>query len=199
MLYVRILAHGNYTCHSKSQLVHLNLPDDSEVVILRADLRMWQACMSERAAMGCAMLPSGTGPSLATYVLESADATIRCRLQLNILVLESVSQRFDMPSATLSSQRGNSIMRGHGLVGFNDDNGAENRVASQWLDLWYRRSWTPAQALSRHIVQKAIAVYLIDLHIGAQCGDSFKHAYYPAYTCEREMAIVSREPQGSAR
>jgi hypothetical protein len=50
-------------------------------------------------------------------------------------------------------------MHGHGLVSFNDDNGAEKRAASQWLNLWYRRSWTPAQALSRHIVQKAIAVH----------------------------------------
>jgi hypothetical protein len=87
-------------------------------------------------------------------------------------------------------------MRGHGLVSFTNDNGAENRAASQWLDLWYRRSWTPAQALS-HVVQKR-SLYL-ELHIGAQCGGSFKHAFYSGYTCQREMAIVSGEPQCSAR
>jgi hypothetical protein len=51
-------------------------------------------------------------------------------------------------------------MRGHGLVRLTDDNGAENRATSQWLDLWYRRSWTPAQAFS-HVVEKEIAVHRV--------------------------------------
>jgi hypothetical protein len=71
MLYVSILAHGNYICQSQSQSVHLNLPNDSDVVISCA---LDQAC-GKRERAPCD---------------EMCDATIRHRSRSATLVLESV-------------------------------------------------------------------------------------------------------------
>jgi hypothetical protein len=79
MLYVSILAHGNYVCQSESQLVYLNLPNDSEVVISCV-----QTCACGKHERACCD--------------GMCDATIRHRSQLGHICLGVCKCYHPMPA-----------------------------------------------------------------------------------------------------